>query len=177
MQSVAETASGVPSMTATQLYGKKKAFSSKRKTTICYYYKLGLSCPFDDKCGFAHVESDVSESGTATTATSGLTASQLSSRHTFTRPVSPEVDSCSGCGAQVELGVSTYPMRSDSAAENSPGVSRPPPPPPPPSYAEVCGNADGWCTAEDFVPSNPPPMYPSRYRYNPYSYSVYLYEI
>ncbi|CCW68089.1 unnamed protein product [Phytomonas sp. Hart1] len=135
---------------------------TKLKTKVCRNYALGLPCPFEQRCAFSHGDA---ATRSPTTGDAEAFSPNHGRRASFT---TRDDDAC------VPTTTAMRRVESDSAeldASSSDGVSDSAGMPPP-AY-EIAIQEDMVGLVDEHAL---PPAYPTRYRFDPYSYSSVRYE-
>lgn len=138
---------------------------SKLKTKMCRHYLMGLQCPFEARCAFAHGEEQLVSDRPATHSPVAAASTALSTASTAPSSIAP-------------------PVRGPLFAPRAPTVESMPPPPPPPSYhafvsqSQSMSGAGSEADNESPRVSRPPspPAYPTRFRYEPYSHTAIVFQ-
>ncbi|CCW61612.1 unnamed protein product [Phytomonas sp. EM1] len=138
--------------------------TTKLKTKVCRNYAHGLPCPFEHRCAFSHGETAIHSPTTgeaeAFSPNHGRKASLTTREEDGCAPTATAMRRVESGGT--ELDVASSDVNSDSISL----------PPPPPAY-EIAIQEDLAAMVDE---SSLPPAYPTRYRFDPYSYSSVRYE-
>ncbi|KPA83265.1 hypothetical protein ABB37_02942 [Leptomonas pyrrhocoris] len=150
-----EEAKGKPQLTSSRID------STKYKTKLCRHFARGLPCPFGEHCAFSHGED------LATMGPKDLTSMPTSPLNTKARCYTPETASLTGEDGNSMENSAHFRVRFRSLSRSHSQQHMQPPP----SYEAAVTTAEG-ATSSAAVP---PPSYPRRYRFDPYSADTIVY--
>lgn len=133
----------------------KKIDQTKLKTKVCRYYLLGATCPFGENCAFSHSDAAMASPPAPAFAMTTKGATSVSSE-------------------DLSKSASTNLSDTQSSGDAGEAPERVVFGQPPPAYAEAMKESESFAAAAGGMAA--PPMYPKRFRFDPYSVNWIAYE-